>query len=75
MPHIIVKMYPGRSEDMKKDMVSKISKAITDSLNADESIISIAIEEVEQDKWNETVYKPDISQKEHTLYKKPGYTP
>lgn len=75
MPHVIVKMYTGRSEDMKTDMVNRITKAITDSLNVDQSTVSVALEEVEPDKWNEAVYKPDIIEKEQLLYKKPGYTP
>ncbi len=75
MPHVIVKMYSGRSEEMKRNMADEITKAITKSLNLDESTVSIAVEEVEPDKWNEAVYKPDIIDKEHMLYKKPGYTP
>jgi 4-oxalocrotonate tautomerase len=75
MPHVIVKMYTGRSEDMKIDMVNKITKAITDSLNVSESTVSVALEEIEPEKWNEAVYKPEIIEKEHLLYKKPGYNP
>ncbi len=75
MPHVIVKMYPGRSEELKNDMVSRITKVITDSLGVDESAVSVALEEIERENWKEAVYKPDIMQKEHLLYKKPGYTP
>ena len=75
MPHVIVKMYSGRTEEMKIDMVNKITKAITESLNLSDSTVSVAVEEIEPEKWNEAVYKPDIIEKEHLLYKKPGYTP
>jgi 4-oxalocrotonate tautomerase len=75
MPHVIVKMFPGRSEDMKQNMADEITKAIVKSLNVDESSVSVAVEEVERDKWNEAVYKPDITDKENTLYRKPGYKP
>jgi len=75
MPHIIVKMYKGRSEDMKKDMVEKVTKAITESLSVNESSVSIAIEEYEPEKWGKEVYEPDIVGKSETLYRKPGYTP
>lgn len=75
MPHVIVKMYPGRSEDMKIDMVNNITKAITESLHVDESTVSVALEEIDREIWNEAVYKPDIIEKEKLLYKKPGYTP
>lgn len=73
MPHVIVKMYKGRSEALKKDMAEKVTKAITESLSVNESAVSIAIEEFEPEKWDEEVYKPDIAGKPDTLYKKPGY--
>jgi 4-oxalocrotonate tautomerase len=37
--------------------------------------VSIAIEEVPAQEWIEKVYKPDILEKKHTLYKQPGYNP
>lgn len=73
--HVIVKMYTGRSEEMKRNLVDEITKAIVKSLGVNESSISVALEEIEPDKWSETVYKPDILGKENLLYKEPGYTP
>ena len=73
MPHIIVKLWPGRTEDQKKQMTSEIVKAIKNTIDTSESSISVAIEEVPEEKWAEEVYKPDIIGKEHLLYKKPGY--
>jgi 4-oxalocrotonate tautomerase len=75
MPHIIVKLYPGRTEEQKKLLSEKIVQAVTDTINAGEASISVAIEEVPKEKWNEKVYQPDIIEKESTLYKKPGYRP
>ncbi|HEX2946479.1 MAG TPA: tautomerase family protein [Clostridia bacterium] len=75
MPHVIVKMYKGRSEALKKDMAEKVTKAITESLSVNESSVSIAIEEFETENWDKEVYEPDIIGKSETLYKKPGYTP
>lgn len=75
MPHIIVKLYKGRSEEIKQNMADKITRAITESLSIDESAVSIALEEFAPENWNEEVYKPDIMQKENLLYKKPGYVP
>ncbi|HEY8349841.1 MAG TPA: tautomerase family protein [Clostridia bacterium] len=75
MPHVIVKMFKGRSEEMKQNMAEEITKAIVGSLNVEESSVSVAVEEFERDEWTEAVYKPDIIEKEHTLYKKPGYKP
>ena len=73
MPHVIVKMYAGRSEELKQ----KIAQAIVDDLKSvagckDESI-SVAIEDVLPEAWMETVYAEEIAPKLDSLYKKPGY--
>jgi 4-oxalocrotonate tautomerase len=75
MPHIIIKLFPGRTEEQKKLLTDQVVKAVMDTINADESSISVAFEEVPREKWNEEVYQPDIIEKEATLYKKPGYKP
>lgn len=75
MPHIIVKLFPGRTEVQKKQLTSEIVKAIKTSIDAPDSSISVSIEEVSEEKWSEEVYEPDIIEKEHLLYKKPGYRP
>lgn len=73
MPHIIVKLWPGRSEDQKEALALRLTEAMQEALAADEKSISIAIEEVPKEKWNEEVYQPDILAKENLLYKRPGY--
>lgn len=75
MPHIIVKLFPGRTEVQKKQLTSEIVKVIKTSIDVPDSSISVSIEEVPEEKWSEEVYEPDIIEKEHLLYKKPGYRP
>jgi 4-oxalocrotonate tautomerase len=75
MPHIIIKMYPGRSEEQKRKLVDSIASSISSIANCELKSISIAIEEVPSEEWAEKVYKPDIIGKSHTLYKEPGYNP
>ena len=75
MPHIIVKLYPGRTEEQKVEVTARIVDAIMDTLKISSNSISVGIEEVSAEDWTETVYKPDIIKKEVTLYKKPGYQP
>ncbi|MFX1502806.1 MAG: tautomerase family protein [Promethearchaeota archaeon] len=75
MPHIIIKMFPGRSEDVKSKMVNEIVQIIKIYTGVEDKSISIAIEEVPPDQWGKEVYKPDIIDKEKILYKKPGYGP
>jgi 4-oxalocrotonate tautomerase len=75
MPHVIVKMYPGRTEEQKKKLVKAITDSIIKIIAADEKYISIAVEDVSPEEWAEKVYRPDILEKKDTLYKKPGYNP
>jgi len=75
VPHVIVKMYRGRDEEVKQQMVDGIVKSITASLDIGEGSVSVAVEEFEPERWNEEVYLPDIAQREDYLYKKPGYKP
>ena len=74
MPHVIVKMWPGKSERQKSRLVERVTEAVTDSLGYGEDSVSVAIEEIDAGAWSDQVYKPDIRAKWDTLYKKPGYT-
>ena len=75
MPHVIVKMLPGRSEQLKAKLAQEMTKAVTSTLNLREDSVSVAIEDVQEKDWTEQVYKPDIIGKSATIYKKPGYNP
>jgi 4-oxalocrotonate tautomerase len=75
MPHVIVKMYAGRTEEQKKKLVKAITDSIVKIVDADEKYVSITIEDVSPEDWAEKVYRPDILEKKDTLYKKPGYNP
>lgn len=75
MPHVIIKLWPGRTEEQKTDLSKKIAKALEDSIDVPDSSISIALEEIPKEKWKEKVYDPEIVGKKDLLYKKPGYTP
>lgn len=75
MPHVIVKMLPGRSETQKASLASAIVKDVTAIARCGEEAVSVAIEEVEPKDWAEAVYRPDILNKPEKLYKKPGYNP
>ena len=74
MPHVIVKMWPGRSEQQKKQLTEAIVKDVMDALGAEEKWISVAIEDVPQKDWAEKVYKPEIQKNLQMLYRKPDYT-
>jgi 4-oxalocrotonate tautomerase len=74
MPHVIVKLWPGKSEQQKARLAEEIVKDVTKVLNYGEESVSVAFEEVEPRDWAKKVYRPDIANNSERLYKKPGYT-
>jgi 4-oxalocrotonate tautomerase len=75
MPHVIVKLLSGRTEQQKAKIAEEVTKAIMTTANCAQQSVSVGIEDVESDDWVERVYKPDIVGKPEKLYKKPGYDP
>ena len=75
MPHVIVKLYPGRSEQQKTRLAEEIVKVVVDIAQCKEESVSVAVEEIEPEEWAEKVYRPDIIDNQQKLYKKPGYNP
>jgi len=75
MPHVIVKLYPGRSEVQKIKLADEIAKDVASIAKCDEKSVSVAFEEIEKEDWAEKVYKPDILNGNGRLYKEPGYNP
>ena len=75
MPHVVVKLWPGKSDQQKTRLADKIVKDVMDVLNYGEESVSVAFEEVKPKDWMDEVYKPDIQNKWDKLYKKPGYEP
>ena len=73
MPHVIVKLWPGKSEQQKQRLVDAIARDVMEILHYREESVSVALEEVKAQDWAEEVYKPDIQRNPDKLYKKPGY--
>ena len=74
MPHVIVKLWPRKSEQQKARLADKIAKAVMDVLNYGEESVSVAFKEIKARNWAAKVYRPDILGSPEKLYKKPGYT-
>jgi 4-oxalocrotonate tautomerase len=75
VPHVIVKLQSGRSEQQKARIAEEVTKAVIASANCAEQAVSVSIEDVAPGDWTEKVYKPDILGGPGKLYKKPGYNP
>ena len=74
MPHVIVKMWPGKSEKQKARLAEAITGDVMDILDDGEESVSVAIEEIKARDWAEQVYRSDIKKNWDKLYKEPGYT-
>ena len=73
MPHVIVKLWPGKSEQQKTCLAEAITRDVMSILHYGDESVSVAMEEVRPEQWVEKVYKPEIKNKSDKLYKKPGY--
>jgi len=73
MPHVIVKLWPGKSEAQKQRLADAITEDVMRILHYGEESVSVALEEVKAQDWAEKVYRPDIQKNPDRLYKKPGY--
>jgi 4-oxalocrotonate tautomerase len=73
MPHVIIKLQSGRSEQQKVKIAEEVTVAVMSGANCTEQAVSVSIEDIDANDWVEKVYKPDIIQKRDTLYKSPGY--
>jgi 4-oxalocrotonate tautomerase len=75
MPHVIIKLQSGRSEEQKTELAEEVAKVIMTGAKCAEASVSVSIEDVEAEDWVEKVYKPDIIGRWDEVYKKPGYDP
>jgi 4-oxalocrotonate tautomerase len=73
MPHVIVKLWPGKSEQQKQQLADAITADVMSVLGYGEESVSVSLEEVPSEAWAAEVYHPDIIAKSGQLYKKPGY--
>lgn len=73
MPHITVKLWPGRSDELKRKVAEQIAKVVAEGLKVDLSDVSVAFEEITKADWGETVYKKEIRDNMENIYFKPHY--
>ncbi len=74
MPHINIKHFPvAMSEAQQAELVAAITQAVKTAFKCDEGVISIALEPVDKEVWNERVYVPEIVNRKSLLRKTPNY--
>jgi 4-oxalocrotonate tautomerase len=73
MPHVIVKLWPGKSEKQKEELADAITRDVMKILHYGEASVSVSFQEVNAADWMSEVYGPDIRDDWENVYKKPGY--
>ncbi len=73
MPHVIVKLFAGRSERDKQRLADELTKVVMNVIGSSEKSVSVSIVDIKPSDWTEKVYKPDIVARPDTIYKKPDY--
>lgn len=73
MPHIVVKLWTGKSEVQKKKLADELTKTAMSVIGYGEESFSVVIEDIAPSEWKEKVYQPDIIKQKEKLYKEPGY--
>lgn len=73
MPHVIVKLWPGKTSEQKARLARKIAQDVMEVFDYGEESVSVGFEEIASRDWKEKVYKPDILAKWDKVLKKPGY--
>jgi 4-oxalocrotonate tautomerase len=75
VPHVIVKLWPGKSDAQKQELSDVIVRGVTSILGYGDESVSVGFEEVRPGEWSAQVYGPDIQDRWGTLKKRPGYGP
>ncbi len=67
MPHVIVKLWPGKSEQQKQKLADKITQAIGEMLHYREESVSVGFEEIAAKDWTERSTSPtSLTTKAHS---------
>jgi 4-oxalocrotonate tautomerase len=74
VPHVNIKHFPAPlDEERTSELVAAITDAVTKAFGCDEGVVSIALEPVDQQAWQERVYAPEILARKDLLHKTPSY--
>lgn len=57
MPHVAITMFPGRDDATKKELALKVQECLIRELNVDKKVVSVSIEDIPKDQWEESMKK------------------
>ena len=75
MPHVIVKLWPGKSDEQKSQLTEAIVRDVTSILGCGDDSVSVSFLDIPAGDWIRQVFEPDILGHWDQLTKTPGYGP
>ncbi|MEV4649578.1 tautomerase PptA [Saccharopolyspora sp. NPDC049357] len=74
MPHVNIKHFPKEvTDEQKRKLAESITLALIEHLGTRDGAVSVTLEPVEKEVWNETVVEPEINGRPELLIKRPDY--
>lgn len=74
MPHVHIKHFPHDfTDEQKQRLAEAVTEVVVDHFGTYDGAVSIALEPVPADDWDEAVTVPDVQGRAHLLIKKPNY--
>ena len=67
MPYIAIKGKP-KTPEIRKKLVERINQALLEIWGCPQEAISISLEEIDPDRWEETVVKKEIEPNAEKMY-------
>ncbi len=55
MPHLSVRLYPGRSKEVKQEFANKLQDLVVKELGCKPNVVSASFKEIEKEKWNDVI--------------------
>lgn len=55
MPHLSVRLYPGRSKEVKQEFANKLQDLVVKELGCKPNVVSVSFKEIEKEKWNDVI--------------------
>lgn len=57
MPHIALNMYPGRTEERKKELAEKMRDFLADEMKMDKKHFTVTVKDIPAEHWEEELAK------------------
>lgn len=71
MPHIVVNIWPGRTDETKAELANRLALETAEVLKMDAEYVSVGFHEVPEADWD-AFCEREIEEKPEEIFKRPG---